>query len=99
MQSFEFQSTTPIDFVDRVRAGLAARGYDRNLAITLESDRLIVRFCWLGASSFEYRVTESGDGFRADLVGQRVAPLHAPFADRFEGYFNQALEELGATAV
>jgi hypothetical protein len=99
MRSFELVSTSPDDFVDRVRSGLAARGYDRNLSIRLDADRLVIQFRWMGTTSFEYRVTERGDGFRADLVDQRVAPLHAPFTDRFEGYFDQALEELGAKTV
>ena len=53
----------------------------------------------MGTSCFVYSVTETDRGFRADLVDQSVAPLHTPFADRFEGYFNKALEELGARTV
>jgi hypothetical protein len=97
MQSFEMPATTPSDFVARVRAELAKRGYDRNLAVRLEGDRLTVAFRWMGTTSFDYQVVETTDGFRADLVSQRISPFHAAFTDRFERYFKQALTELGAT--
>ncbi len=90
---------TPGAFVTKVRGGLAERGYDRQVGVSLAGDRLTVEFRWMGTSRFLYRVTETGDGFRADLADQAVAPLHAPFADRFESYFNRALEELGARNV
>jgi hypothetical protein len=99
MHSFEVAAVTPGRFVAKVRDGLAERGYDRHVGVRLAGDRLTVEFRWMGTSCFVYSVTETDRGFRADLVDQSVAPLHTPFADRFEGYFNQALEELGARTV
>lgn len=99
MRSFEMPSTTPSEFVRRVRAGLAERGYDRHLAVSLDGDRLTVTFRWMGTTSFGYRITESGGGFRAELASQRISPLHAAFTDRFEQSFEQALDKLGATIV
>ena len=89
----------PAEFVATVRGGLAERGYDRHLTISLDDDRLTIEFRWMGATRFEYRIDERDSGFRADLVGQRIAPLHAAFSDRFEHYFEQALAELGAKTV
>ena len=99
MRSFEMPSTHPSEFVRRVRSGLAERGYDRHLSVSLDGDRLTVTFRWMGTTSFDYRITESGDGFRADLTSRRISPLHAAFIDRFERYFEQALDELGAKTV
>lgn len=99
MHSFDVAAMTPGAFVTKVRGGLAERGYDRQVGVRLAGDRLTVEFRWMGTSSFEYRIEEHGQGFRADLVGQRISPLHAVFTDRFEHYFEQALAELGATSV
>ncbi|MCU0302471.1 MAG: hypothetical protein MUC56_00210 [Thermoanaerobaculales bacterium] len=90
---------TPRQLVETVRDGLAARGFDRRFAINLDDDRLNIEFRWMGTTRFEYRIVPRGAGFRAVLVGQRVAPLHAAFADRFEHYFGLALTEVGARAV
>ena len=99
MRSFEMSSIKPSEFVRKVRAGLAERGYDRHLSVSLDGDRLTVTFHWMGTTSFDYWITESGDGFRADLVSRRISPLHAAFTDRFEHHFEQALGELGAKIV
>jgi hypothetical protein len=99
MRSFEMSSIKPSELVRKVRAGLAERGYDRNLSVSLDGDRLTVTFHWMGTTSFDYRITESGDGFRADLMSRRISPLHAAFTDRLEHYFEQALDELGAKIV
>lgn len=89
----------PAEFITTVRDGLAARGYDRHLTVALDDDRLTIEFRWLGTTRFEYRLDERPRGFRAELVGQRIAPLHTGFSDRFDRYFAQALAELGATPV
>jgi hypothetical protein len=99
MQSFEMASTSPSEFVHRIRAGLAERGFDRQVMVRLDGDQLIVEFRWMGTSSFEYSVVEGAGGFRADLIDRRVASLHAAFTDRFEHYFEKALDELGAKIV
>ncbi|HSL16908.1 MAG TPA: hypothetical protein VLB51_03290 [Methylomirabilota bacterium] len=99
MRSFEMSSTNPPEFVRKVRAGLAERGYDRHLSVSLDGDRLVVEFKWMGTTTFEYAVDETADGFRANLVNRRISPLHAAFTDRFEHYFERALSEVGATTV
>lgn len=99
MRSFDAPSVQPAEFVATVRAGLAERGYDRHLRLDLDGDRLIIEFRWMGTTRFEYRIDEREHGFRAEFVGQRVSPLHAAFADRFEHYFERALHEVGATPV
>jgi hypothetical protein len=87
----------PEEFVVAIRARLAAREFDRYVSISLDGDRLDVELRWMGATRFEYRIETAGEGFRAELVSQRVSPFHAPFAERFEGYFDEALAKVGAT--
>jgi len=99
MHSFDDSSRHPTEFVAEVRDGLAKRGYDRHLSVSLDRDRLTIEFRWMGTTRFEYRIDERETGFRAEFVGQRVSPLHAAFTDRFEHYFEQALDELGAKIV
>jgi hypothetical protein len=99
MQSFEIESMSPVEFVAEVREGLASRGFERHLRVSVEGDVLTVEFRWMGTTRFEYRIEELDAGFRARFLGQRVAPLHAAFSDRFEGYFERALSELGARVV
>jgi len=86
----------PTEFVAAVREGLAERGYDRHLSVSVDGDRLTIEFRWMGTTRFEYRIDEGETGFRAELVGKRVSPLHAAFTDRFDHYFERALHELGA---
>ena len=86
----------PAEFAAAIRAKLAARQFDRYVSISLEDDRLGVELRWMGTTSFGYRIMIEGAGFRAVLVDQRVSPFHAVFRDRFEGYFEEALAEVGA---
>jgi len=99
MHSFDLSSTPPTEFVAEVRDGLAQRGYDRHVTVSLDRDRLTIEFRWMGTTRFEYRIDKRETGFRAEFVGQRISPLHAAFSDRFEHYFEQALHELGAKVV
>lgn len=89
----------PTELVAEVSSGLAERGYDRHLAVSLERDRLTIEFRWMGTTRFEYRIDERDAGFHAELVGQRISPLHAAFTDRFEHYLEQAIHELGGKVV
>jgi CBS domain-containing protein len=99
MRSFEVPTMRPTDFVSEIRTKLAARDYDRFVRVDLEGDELFVELRWMGATRFEFRIRETGEGFRAELVSQRVSPFHAAFAGRFEGYFEDALAGVGARVV
>jgi len=99
MRSFEVPGTTPTAFVEEMRSGLAAKQYDRYVNLDLDGDSLVVELRWMGTSRFDFSVVEAGDGFRAEFVGQRVAPLHGAFSDRFEVYFEKALARVGAKAI
>ena len=96
MRSFEVDRLNPSMFVERINGELATRTYDRFVSIHLKGDDLTVEIRWMGTTRFDYRVEVEGDGFRAELLDQKVSPFHAPFASRFEGYFEEALAKVGA---
>jgi hypothetical protein len=99
MRSFEVPGTTPTAFVEEMRSSLAAKQYDRYVDLDLDGDSLVVELRWMGTSKFTFRIRPTGDGFRADFVDQRVAPLHNAFSDRFEAYFEKALARVGAKTI
>ena len=99
MRSFEVSGMSPSEFVAKIVSELSAREFDRYVSIQLLGDDLKVELRWIGTTRFDYRILQVGDGFRAELIGQRVAPLHAAFSDRFEGYFEKALAKVGATPI
>ena len=99
MRSFKVPRIGPDEFVDVMRRKLAAKEFDRYVILDLNGDSLVVELRWMGTTRFDYRIEPTDDGFCAELVGQRVATLHAAFSDRFEGYFEDALSKVGATAI
>ena len=99
MKSFEVPHQRPPEFVASIRDELAARDYDRNLILELEDDRLRIEFRWMGTTRFVYQVEPTGEGFRAELLSQKVSPFHAVFAHRVDEYFEKALSEVGGRLV
>jgi hypothetical protein len=99
MRSFEVSGMSPAEFVSKITSEINAREFERYVSIQLDGDDLEVNLRWMGTTRFDYRVLPVGDGFRAELTGQRVAPLHAAFSDRFEGYFEKVLAKVGARVV
>ena len=99
MRSFEVSGMIPSEFVSKIVSELNAREFDRYVSITLDGDDLKVELRWMGTTRFDYRILPLDDGFRAELVGQSVAPFHAVFSDRFEDYFEKALAKVGATTI
>jgi hypothetical protein len=96
MRSFEAPDLSPDEFVEKIREKLADRDLAGYVSLELEGDYLLLRVRWMGTTSLDYRLTPSGRGFRAELIRERVAPLHGVFRDRFEGYFAAALAATGA---
>jgi len=99
MRSFEVSHLGSAEFVDKIKSRLATREYDKYVSIHLNGADLAVELRWLGTPRFDYRISAMGEGFRAELIQQRVAPLHAAFGDRFEAYFEEALVKAGARVV
>ena len=99
MRAFEVNDGTAEDFVERVASALAERGLDDYVSLRLEDPELRVRFRWMGVTELRYRLALNEGGFRADLIGERVSPLHAPFRGRFEERFDQVLEQVGTRSL
>jgi len=96
MRSFEVSGMSPSEFVAKIVGEINAREFERYLSVNLRGEDLAVVLSYMGTTQFDYRISPLGDGFRAELTGQSVAPLHAVFSDRFEGYFEKALAKVGA---
>ena len=99
MRSFEVSGMSPSEFVSKIVSDINAREFERYVSIQLDGDDLRVELRWMGTTRFDYRILPAGDGFRAELIGQSVAPLHAAFSNRFDGYFEQVLAKVGATTI
>ena len=89
----------PTEFVDKIEEELAEREFGRYVSVDHEGDELRIRLRWMGTTRFRYQIIRSESGFRAELIGQEVAPLHAAFRDRFSSYFEEALTKVGATVM
>jgi hypothetical protein len=96
MKAFESLRMSPSEFVDAIRGELGRRGVSRYLDIRDDGDRMVLELRWMGTSRFIYRVEPLGEGFRAQLESQRISPLHAPFAGRFDDDLDRALARVGA---
>jgi hypothetical protein len=99
MRAFAVSAGTPNEFVERVRRELAARNLGRYVELSIEGTDLAVRFRWMGTSVLRYRLQTADGGFRADLVSERMSPLHGGFRHAFEERFDQVLGKVGAKTV
>jgi hypothetical protein len=81
--------------VRRAREAIAGRGFGDYVAVSLEQDRLVVRFTWMGRSLLRYAIEARGDGFRAELEEERMSPFHATFRAGFEERFGRIIADVG----
>ena len=99
MRAFAVSAGTPNEFVERVSRELDERGLGRYVDLHVDGSDLEVRFRWMGTSVLRYRLQTVDGGFRADLVGERMSPLHGGFRHAFEERFDQVLGKVGAKTV
>jgi len=99
VRAFKVSEGTPGEFVERVSEALAERGLDQYVSLRLEGLNLVARFRWMGTTELRYRLNPGQNGFHADLVSERISPLHTPFRQRFEERFDQVLEHVGAQSL
>ena len=85
--------------MDRVRRELADRDLNQYVGLDGNETELVVTFRWMGSTELRYRLEPSGDGFRADLSGERVSPFHAAFRQGFDDRFDQVLAKVGAKTI
>jgi len=96
MKAFEVHDVAPEEFVVRVERALIEDGLDEHVSLRLDGDELVARLRWMGVTELRYRLTPTGDGFRADLADQNVSLFHAAFRGPFEEHFDHILERVGA---
>jgi len=96
MHSFAVAGSNARSFLERIRRVLGERGYDDIASVRIDDGELVVRFSRLGTSELRFAIRERENGFVADFLGARVAPLHAPFRSAFEGRFEEVLDRVGA---
>ena len=82
-----------------MRTELTSRDLGRIAELESDGSDLVVRFRWMGTTELRYTVETVGDGFRATLSGERVAPLHAAFRQSFDERFDQVLAKVGARTI
>jgi len=99
VKSFAVDRGTPAEFIDRVRRELADRDLNQYVSLDGNESVLVVTFHWMGSTELRYRLEPRGEGFRADLSGERVSPLHAAFRQSFDDRFDQVLAKVGATTI
>jgi hypothetical protein len=99
VKAFELVEGTPADFVGRVTRTLAERGLDEFVSLRVDGSELVARFRWMGTTELRYRMRPTAQGFKADLIDERVSPLHTAFRSRFEEKFDQVLEAVGAKPI
>ena len=99
VQAFDFDAGSITDFIERVKKALSEGGLADYVNVATDGGELIVDFRWMGSSQLRYRISEGVSGFRAELSGEKMSPLHAPFRQRFEDRFEKIIGAVGATVV
>jgi hypothetical protein len=99
VQAFVFDAGSITDFIERVKKALSEGGLAEYVYVATDGGELVVNFRWMGSSQLRYRISEDDSGFRAELSGEKMSPLHAPFRQRFEDRFEKIIGAVGATVV
>jgi hypothetical protein len=99
VKAFEFNGGSVDAFITRVKDTLSRKGYEDFVRMRLEGGELVVVFQWMGSSELRYRISETDTGFRADLSGERMSPLHGAFRQAFEDRFDKVVGSVGANVV
>ena len=99
MKAFEVDEGSPAEFVARVKRELNTSGLAEYADLLMDGSDLVVRFRWMGTSELRYQISENGDGFRADLSGERLSPFHSPFRQTFEDKLDKVLSRVGARTI
>jgi hypothetical protein len=96
IHAFEVVGMTPERFLEAVRGALARADLPARVDARLEGEQMVVRLSRLGTTVLRYDLVRSDGGFRADMVSERVAPLHAPFRAGYRDAMAHLLREVGA---
>lgn len=96
MKSFESPTGTIADFVKRVEGSLQGRDLGEITKFQLQGQELKVIFSKLGTTELKYKIENRTDGFRADLVSEKIALTHRPLKSDITARLAKVMEREGA---
>jgi hypothetical protein len=96
MKNFESASGTITDFVKRVETALQGRDLGQITKFTLEGQELRVVFSKLGTTELKFRIESRPEGFKAELVSEKVALTHRPLKADITAKLARVMEREGA---
>jgi len=96
MKTFESSTGTIADFVKRVETALQGRDLGDITKFALQGQELKVVFSKLGTTELKYKIENRPEGFRAELVGEKVALTHRPLKADITAKLARVMEREGA---
>lgn len=96
MKSFESPTGTVVEFVKRVEASLQGRDLGEITKFALNGLELKVIFSKLGTTELKYKIENRSEGFRAELVSEKVALTHRPLKADITARLARVMEREGA---
>ncbi|MEY3901617.1 MAG: hypothetical protein RL189_923 [Pseudomonadota bacterium] len=96
MKSFESPTGTVAEFVKRVEASLQGRDLGEITKFALNGLELKVIFSKLGTTELKYKIENRSEGFRAELVSEKVALTHRPLKADITARLARVMEREGA---
>lgn len=97
MKAFESPTGNVADFVRRVEASLQGRDLGEITQFSLNGFELKVIFSKFGTTELKYKIESRAEGFRAELVSERVALTHRPLKADITARLARVMEREGAT--
>jgi hypothetical protein len=96
MKSFETKTHSIHDFIKKIETALSGRDLGDITRFKLQGSELIVVFSKLGTTELKYKILTSGDGFRAELLSEKVALTHRPLKADITARLARVMEKEGA---
>lgn len=96
MKSFESATGTISEFVKRVESALQGRDLGDITRFALQGQELQVIFSKLGTTELKYKIETRAEGFRAQLVSEKIALTHRPLKADITARLAKVMEREGA---
>ncbi|MFZ9520049.1 MAG: hypothetical protein ACO3A4_06175 [Silvanigrellaceae bacterium] len=96
MKAFESSEISISELVKRVETALQGRDLGEITRFALKGQELKVVFSKFGTTELTYKVETRSEGFRADLVNEKVALTHRPLKADITARLAKVMEREGA---
>jgi hypothetical protein len=96
VKAFESSTGTVAEFVKRVETSLQGRDLGEITKFSLSGLELKVIFSKLGTTELKYKIENRSEGFRAELVSEKVALTHRPLKADITARLARVMEREGA---